>query len=144
MAAPAYSPQGSRAGLITALVCSIILLLVGWFLWIYSQNQLTKAEAAVKAEQDKYAAIVSDLSSEPLRVAREQAEQMRKDQPGTNVGAFEVTELYRSNLAKAIAGTPLPGDSARDTALLALRNAGEELAREQLTAPQGGNLVAAL
>ena len=144
MAAPAYSPQGSRAGLITALVCSIILLLVGWFLWIYSQNQLTKAEAAIKAEQDKYAMIVSDLSSEPLRVAREQAEQMRKEQPGSNVGAFEVTEQYRANLASMIAGTPLPGDSARNTAQLALRTAGEALAKENLTAPQAGNLVAAV
>src|SRR5687767_2750450 len=107
MAAPAVAPQGSRAGLITALVCSIILLLVGWFLWIYESNQRTKTEAALKAEQDKFAGIVTDLSSEALSRAKEQAEQMKRDQ-GFVGGAFELTEQNRASLATAIAGTPLP------------------------------------
>src|SRR5688572_30249218 len=131
MAAPAYSPQGSRAGLITALVCSIILLLVGWFLWIYSQNQLTKAEAAIKQEQEKYATIVTDLSSEALGRNRELAQQMNREQ-GVNVGAFEVAEQHRAALATAIAGTPLPGDTAKNLAQGVVTRSADELKNEGL------------
>src|SRR5687768_3521424 len=115
MPAPSVAVQGSRAGLITALVCSIVLLLVGWFMWIYSQNQLTKAETAIKAEQEKYADIVGDLTGESLRIYREQAQQVRRDQ-GTAVGAFDLADKDRASLATAIAGTPLPGDTAKNQA----------------------------
>lgn len=140
---PAVTPQGSRAGLITALVCSIILLLVGWFLWIYESNQRTKAEAAIKAEQEKYSRIVTDLGSEALERYRQQAQQMQTEQ-GINIGAFELVEQHRANLATAIAGQPTPGDTARGLAQNVLNKSAEELKAIGITAPQGGNLVNAI
>src|SRR5437763_28184 len=56
------SQQGSRAGLITTLVISIILLMVSVITLIYNNSELTKAKADLTRQQGRYDKIVSNAA----------------------------------------------------------------------------------
>ncbi len=124
--ATVQSPQGSRAGLITALVIFVILFVTSLIFAIYFRVEMQKTDENLVNTNKRYAEIISvtDLQNsevDKLRVAA-------KDDPafqGKGLKAINVALAQRDAVARLIA----PGDSSQSTgaASTALNNAANTL-----------------
>lgn len=99
--------QGSRAGLITALVVSIIAALVCGIFWMQASTERDLARNDRKAEIEKYEGIIKDLTSGELEAAK--AAGKAGDPP---TGAFEHVVGQRDSVIKAMVGAVVKADEA--------------------------------
>ena len=101
---PPISPQGSRTGLVTALVIFVILFVTTTILWIYESAERRNRDDRIADFEKRYAAVVDDATIngpevQALNQARDTAPQY------SGMSAMRVALAQRDELAKAIAGT---------------------------------------
>ena len=78
---PPISQQGSRAGLISAIVIFVILWLVSTVFYFQERGKREQAEIAAKAVNEKFAGIAGDLAAEPLKGLQDFALKVAKNEP---------------------------------------------------------------
>jgi len=105
---PPLSPQGSRTGLVTALVVFVILFVTTTILWIYENAERRNRDQTLKELSDRYNSIVSDASLTSADVTA-----LADAGRTSNQTAMEVAIAQRNELAKAIAGRQVALDQIR-------------------------------
>ena len=138
---PPAAQQGSRAGLITALVIFVILFVTTTILWIYQNAEATRLSEELARQSQKYAPAVSDEDlASPAYTALAGA-----DGGAAGQTAFQRVVAQRAALAKAITGS----DTAAAQALLSAQDAikaatAKPVTEAGLTLPSGTSLTAAV
>src|SRR5947209_13679957 len=94
--------QGSRGGLIAALVVFVVLWLVFTIMWIYSNTQLTKQTQSLETLNKRYAEVASSsaLTNEgdvsQILAAREKIQsELQGGQTAVDVALAEIRRLTR-------------------------------------------------
>lgn len=136
---PPISQQGSRAGLISAIVIFVILWLVSTVFYFQERGKREQAEIAAKAVNEKFAGIAGDLAAEPLKglqdfalkVAKNEPLEMKESEKPLN-SADNVVDILageRKELITLITGSPAEtARTARDYAISSIQDAGKTLA----------------
>lgn len=132
MAAP-VTQQGSRAGLITAVVIFVILFVASTIFAIYYQVQMTQREELRREAQEKL-----DVYVRPEAVASADVQDLITQAKKPDA-ALDVALQQRSMLSRDIAGSVLPAAKADVAAKSALAYATEKLSGLQSAAAGGGD-----
>jgi hypothetical protein len=105
---PPISPQGSRTGLVTALVIFVILFVTSTILFIYENAERRKLEDSVQRLETRQAELASDaiLTSSEMTQVQEAAR-------NANTTAVEYLLGQRRDMAKTMTGSDLPPDKLK-------------------------------
>lgn len=116
---PPISPQGSRTGLVTALVIFVILFVTTTILWIYEGAERRNRDDRIATYENRYAAVVDEATVGGADVAALKTAATENPRY-SNMSAMQVALTQRSELSKAIAGnatTPAQVQARIDEAL---------------------------
>lgn len=116
---PPISPQGSRTGLVTALVIFVILFVTTTILWIYEGAERRNRDERIATYENRYAAVVDEATVGGAEVAALKTAATENPRY-SNMSAMQVALTQRSELSKAIAGnatTPAQVQARIDEAL---------------------------
>lgn len=138
MPPPPLNPQGSRAGLITAVVVLSILFVVSAIFAFYYSAEATKAQASVKTTTDKLNQYANaDAQGDP---AVQALLELKSDPAYQGQSAVQVAMTRAKALANAVAGVPDPkAAEARATELVAMAS-GNDMKQLGVTVSQGASL----
>jgi hypothetical protein len=132
------NPQGSRAGLITAVVVLSILFVTSAIFAFYYSAEASKATANVKSVTDKSNQYANaDAQADPAIQALLEA----KNEPAyQGMSAIQVAMARAKNLANAVAGTPDPKAAEAKAAEAIATASGKEMQALGVTVAQGASL----
>ena len=122
MATVVAQPQTSRAGLISALVCFIIIsILMSWLFFTKNSENLV-LQGKLDDMKKKYADVITDqaLSSGDYATIRDQAKT-------AGVSVFDLRSSQVSDLSSSIGGKPMDFSEARQRAEQAVKNSNDSL-----------------
>ena len=101
---PPISPQGSRTGLVTALVIFVILFVTTTILWIYESAERRNRDDRIADYEKRYAAVVDEATiNGPDVAALQQARDQNPQYSG--MSAMQVALAQRTELVKRVAPT---------------------------------------
>jgi hypothetical protein len=115
---PPISPQGSRTGLVTALVVFVILFVTTTILWIYENAERRNRDQTIKEMTDRYNPVVAEpqLTSADVSTLIEAGR-------NSNQTAIEAAIAQRKELAKTISGREVAQDQVKADVQAALNRA---------------------
>jgi hypothetical protein len=100
---PAISPQGSRTGLVTALVIFVILFVTTTILYIYENAERRNLQDRTADLEKRQAELVSDATMSSADVTK-----LLEDARTASSTAMDTVLAQRRDLSKVIAGEALP------------------------------------
>jgi hypothetical protein len=119
---PPISPQGSRTGLVTALVIFVILFVTTTILWIYESAERRNRDDRIGQLDARMRDVVDEATIGGPDVAALQA--AAKENPAySGMSAMQVALAQRNDLAKRVAGTATSPAQVTQRAEAALRRA---------------------
>ena len=104
---PPISPQGSRTGLVTALVIFVILFVTTTILWIYESAERRNRDDRIADYEKRYASVVDEatIGGADVQALLRRATGTRRT---AGMSAMQIALAQRADLAKAIAGRTRP------------------------------------
>src|SRR4051812_35010610 len=139
---PPSTQQGSRAGLISALVIFVILFVTTTILFIYQNAETTKAKAQADLDRQKYTPVVSDTVLADPRVQELITTSKDATGPYAGMSAVEVAVAQRDAVIKKITGA---GGSVSDATGQAEAALAEAMRKQQaVSVPPGAGLAAVI
>ncbi len=103
---PPVAQQGSRAGLISALVIFVILFVTTTILFIYQTAETRKRDDLIAANTTRYGKAVSETTLSSPEYSELTALAGEGSGPYANMTAIEVAMAQRDALARSIVGAP--------------------------------------
>jgi hypothetical protein len=138
MPPPSLNPQGSRAGLITAVVVLSILFVTSAIFAFYYSAEASKAQASVRTTTDKLNQYANaDAQGDPAVQALLEA---KSDPAFQGQSAIQVAMSRAKNLANAIAGTPDPKAAEARASQLVATASSKDMQQLGVTVAQGASL----
>ena len=123
---PAVVPvQTSRAGLISALIASIIIAVAMTVVAVYYAQEFSKSETARAEQGERYKPLLAEASASDPRVQRLVSE-AQSTQGYSGMTAMDIALTESENLAKLVGGSTSP-DKAADAAKQALKNTATQI-----------------
>ena len=119
---PPISPQGSRTGLVTALVVFVILFVSTTILWIYEGAERRNRDDRIAEYEKRYASVVDEATiNGPEVAALSQAAEQNPAYSG--MSAMRVALTQQGELVKLVAPTATTPAQAKDRIAAALGRA---------------------
>ena len=133
---PPISPQGSRTGLVTALVIFVILFVTTTILWIYESAERRNRDDRIADYSKTYREVVDESTISSADV--QSLLQASRDQPAySGMSAMQVALKQREELAKAVAPTATTPQQAKDRIAAALARASQQDVAANVTKTTG-------
>jgi hypothetical protein len=140
---PPVTQQGSRAGLITAVVIFTILFVISTIFAIYFGVELSSARDDIEAMEAQYRDVVARAALTAPEVR--QLTELRTDPESgftREMTALDIAMAQRNRLARVITGANTSAAEARQVAERAMTDASNRVREAQVTLPAGGENLA--